>query len=113
MFSGRDGWMWGECHGMAVRVVRDGSCWPGSAGCGAALEGWIGLKLLRQQGRLLLRIEALEKRLDSAPTRPLLVKSKQLSQFSGCRSRGGSGFRLPDLKGTGERWQIFGGRVSR
>jgi hypothetical protein len=41
-----------------------------------AAEGWVLLQILRQQGRLLLRLDALETRLSSAGIAPVLMKDQ-------------------------------------
>jgi uncharacterized membrane protein YphA (DoxX/SURF4 family)/thiol-disulfide isomerase/thioredoxin len=65
-----------------------------------ALQGWIGLNLVRQQGRLLLRIEALEKRLDSGAS-PSIAREPQAARPVLGLPLGelAPEFRLPDLEG--------------
>jgi methylamine dehydrogenase accessory protein MauD len=65
-----------------------------------ALQGWIGLNLMRQQGRLLLRIEALEKRLDSGAS-PSIAREPQAAGPGIGLPVGelAPEFRLPDLEG--------------
>jgi len=65
-----------------------------------ALQGWIGLNLLRQQGRLLLRIEALEKRLDSGAGPSIAPEPQAAGPVLGLPvGELAPEFRLPDLEG--------------
>lgn len=62
-----------------------------------ALEGWLGLNLLRQHGRLLLRIQELERRLNPDGT-PSIAEQQQAGQVFGLPvGELAPEFRLPDL----------------
>jgi methylamine dehydrogenase accessory protein MauD len=85
-------WLFGlsvmEAAGLAVLVVV------------LAFGAWIGLNLLRQQGRLLLRIEALEKRLDSGVSPSIARQSQAAKPVLGLPvGEVAPEFRLPDLEG--------------
>ena len=85
-------WLFGlsvmEAAGLVVLVVM------------LALEGWIGLNLLRQQRRLLLRIEGLEKRLDSGAGPSIARKPQAAGPVLGLPvGEVAPEFRLPNLEG--------------
>jgi methylamine dehydrogenase accessory protein MauD len=65
-----------------------------------ALQDWIGLNLLRQQKRVLLRIEALEKRLDSGASSSIAREPQAARPVLGLPvGEVAPEFRLPDLEG--------------
>jgi methylamine dehydrogenase accessory protein MauD len=65
-----------------------------------ALQCWIGINLMRQQGRLLLRIEALEKRLDSGASPSIAREPQAAGPVLGLPvGELAPEFRLPDLEG--------------
>ena len=65
-----------------------------------ALEGWLGLNLLRQHGRLLLRIEEFEKRLNPDGTPSLGAEQQQVGRLFGLPVGDvAPEFRLPNLEG--------------
>jgi methylamine dehydrogenase accessory protein MauD len=65
-----------------------------------ALECWIGLNLRRQQGHLLLCIEALEKRLDSVASPSIAREPRAAGPILGLPvGEVAPEFRLPDLEG--------------
>jgi uncharacterized membrane protein YphA (DoxX/SURF4 family)/peroxiredoxin len=65
-----------------------------------ALEGWIGLHLRRQQRRLSIRIDALEKRLDSGVRPSIARELKAVGPVLGLPvGEVAPEFRLPDLEG--------------
>jgi methylamine dehydrogenase accessory protein MauD len=65
-----------------------------------ALQSWVGLNLMRQQGRLLLRIEALEKRLDSGASPSTAREPQAAGPVLGLPvGELAPEFRLPDLEG--------------
>ncbi len=65
-----------------------------------AFQGWIGLNLLRQQKRLLLRIQALEKRLDPGASPSIAREPQSARPVLGLPvGEVAPEFRLPDLEG--------------
>jgi peroxiredoxin/uncharacterized membrane protein YphA (DoxX/SURF4 family) len=66
-----------------------------------ALQGWLGLNLLRQHGRLLLRIEELEKRLNPDGASSIGSEQQQAGRVFGLPvGEAAPEFRLPDLQGA-------------
>jgi hypothetical protein len=73
-----------------------------------AVGGWLGYQLVRQNGRILLRIEAIEKQL-----RPRAgTKQREAAGSPGGLPRGiaAPDFELPDLRGTPRKLSEFRGR---
>jgi peroxiredoxin len=61
--------------------------------------GWLLFHILRQQGRLLLRIEAIESRLGEAGFAPMAVQGASAERHGLAVGTQAPGFRLPDLYG--------------
>jgi len=64
--------------------------------------GWLGWQLLRQNGRILLRLDDLEKRLDKSS----MAKARSRPACRSAAKRRLS--RLPDLAGKRRRWRVSG-----
>jgi peroxiredoxin len=75
------------------------------------LGGWLGYQLLRQNGRLLLHLEALEKRLAQPATAPTAAPSPAAAPPSGLPLGSvAPPFELPDLAGERRALAAFRGR---
>ncbi len=64
-----------------------------------AAQGWLLLQVLRQQGRLLLRLDALENRLTSAGAATVLTNDQHVPTAGLAVSTPAPTFRLKDLRG--------------
>jgi hypothetical protein len=77
-----------------------------------ALGCWLGFQLLRQNGRLLLRLEALEERLAALPLAPAAANPPARKEPQELPlGAPAPGFELPDLAGARNSLADFRGRT--